>query len=104
MAAAEPALGLMRGPLRRSILRLIFTRRIEIAMRRLIIAVSLFWFAFYVSPAAARVERIEIESRRAFVPSIEFGAAGAYEKLRGRAWFALDPDAAANAPITDLKL
>ena len=40
----------------------------------------------------------------AFAPGTEFGQAGAYEKLRGRAWFALDPEAAANAPIADLKL
>ena len=37
------------------------------------------------SPAAARVERIEILSRQDFAPGIEFGDAGAYEKLRGRA-------------------
>jgi hypothetical protein len=56
------------------------------------------------SPAAARVERIEILSRQDFASGIEFGDAGAYEKLRGRAFFALDPNAAANAPVTDLKL
>ena len=56
------------------------------------------------SSAAARVERIEILSRQDFAPGIEFGDAGAYEKLRGRAFFALDPNAAANAPVTDLKL
>ena len=56
------------------------------------------------SSAAARVERIEMLSRQDFAPGIEFGDAGAYEKLRGRAFFALDPNAAANAPVTDLKL
>ena len=56
------------------------------------------------SPAAARVERIEMLSRQDFASGIEFGDAGAYEKLRGRAFFALDPNAAANAPVTDLKL
>jgi Alpha/beta hydrolase domain len=55
-------------------------------------------------PAGARVERIEILSRQAFAAGTEFGHAGSYEKLRGRAFFALDPDAAANAPIADLKL
>ena len=30
-------------------------------------------------------------------------AAGAYEKIRGRAWFAVDPNAAANATIADIK-
>ena len=55
-------------------------------------------------PAAAKVERIDILSRQPFASGAEFGAAGAYEKLRGRAWFALDPNAAANAAIADLKL
>ena len=57
-----------------------------------------------VAPAAARVERIEILSRQPFAAGVEFGAAGPYEKLRGRAFFALDPNAVANAPIADLKL
>ena len=41
---------------------------------------------------------------RGFGPIPSFGTAGAYEKLRGRAFFALDPEAAANAAIADLKL
>ena len=57
-----------------------------------------------VSPAAAKVERVEILSRQPFAAGTEFGRAGAYEKLRGRAWFALDPDAAANVAIADIKL
>ena len=60
--------------------------------------------AAWLSPAAAKVEQIEILSRQPFAAGTEFGSAGAYEKLRGRAWFALDPNAAANAPIADLKL
>ena len=56
------------------------------------------------APAAARVERLEIESRQPFAAGARFGEAGAYEKLRGKVTFALDPDAAANAPIADLKL
>src|SRR5262249_38538407 len=58
----------------------------------------------FSSPAGARVERIEILSRQAFAAGTAFGHAGSYEKLRGRAFFALDPDAAANGPIADLKL
>ena len=57
-----------------------------------------------VRACAARVERIEIVSREPFVAGTEFGEAGAYEKLRGRAFFVLDPNAAANAPIADLAL
>src|SRR5262249_55856612 len=33
-----------------------------------------------------------------------FGSTGPYQKLRGRAWFALDPNGPANAAIADLKL
>ena len=72
-------------------------------MRRLIVA-GLIWTTACLSPASARVERVEIVSRQAFAAGAEFGSAGAYEKLRGRAFFALDPNAAANAPIADLKL
>jgi alpha/beta hydrolase family protein len=60
--------------------------------------------ACFAPPAAARVERVEIVSREPFAGGAEFGAAGAYEKLRGRALFMLDPAAATNRPITDLML
>jgi hypothetical protein len=73
-------------------------------MRQLIIAGLSLATACFSSPASARVERIEILSRQAFAAGTEFSHAGAYEKLRGRALFALDPDAAANGPIADLKL
>jgi hypothetical protein len=72
-------------------------------MRRLTIAALCLTVAC-VAPAAAWVERVEILSRQPFANGAEFGSAGAYEKLRGRAFFALDPNAAANAPIADLKL
>ena len=72
-------------------------------MRRRIIA-GLVLAAAWISPAAAKVERIEILSRQPFAAGSEFGPVGAYEKLRGRATFALDPNAAANAAIADLKL
>jgi hypothetical protein len=73
-------------------------------MRYLIVAGLTLATACFCGPAAARVERIEIVSRQAFAAGAEFGGVGAYEKLRGRAFFALDPNAAANAPIADLKL
>ncbi len=72
-------------------------------MSRLAIS-ALVLAAACVSPAAAKVEQIEILSRQPFAAGTAFGSAGAYEKLRGRAWFALDPNAPANAPIADLKL
>ncbi|HEY6995922.1 MAG TPA: alpha/beta hydrolase domain-containing protein, partial [Xanthobacteraceae bacterium] len=73
-------------------------------MRRRIVAALFLTVACFAPPAAARVERIEILSREPFAAGAEFGDAGAYEKLRGRAVFALDPGAAANRPIADLAL
>ena len=51
----------------------------------------------------AAVERIEIRERVPFAESKPFGDAGAYEKIRGIAHFALDPMLPANARIVDLK-
>jgi hypothetical protein len=73
-------------------------------MRQLIIAGLSLTATCFSLPAGARVERIEILSRQPFAAGAEFGRAGSYEKLRGRAFFALYPDAAANGPIADLKL
>src|SRR5260370_36943990 len=72
-------------------------------MRQLIIAGLCLAATCLSSPASARVERIEILSRQAFAAGTEFGHAGSYEKLRGRAFFTLDPDATANGPIPDVK-
>ena len=54
-------------------------------------------------PASAAVERVEIDQRTPFAGSLNFGDAGSYEKIRGVAYFALDPNAPANASIVDLK-
>src|SRR5438067_7086184 len=54
--------------------------------------------------AGAGVERVEVTEHSAFAPGVSFGDQGQYEKIRGVAWFALDPDAPANARIVDLKL
>src|ERR1700735_2337322 len=56
------------------------------------------------APARAAVERVEVTERTPFAGGMSFGAAGAYEKIRGVAHFALDPNAPANARIVDLKL
>jgi hypothetical protein len=73
-------------------------------MRQIIIIVLSLLVIGSRSPAHAKVERIDIQGRELFAKGVAFGSTGPYEKLRGRAWFALDPNAAANAPITDLKL
>lgn len=54
--------------------------------------------------AGAEVVKVEIASRRPFADGLTFGAAGAYEKVRGRLVYAVDPGNPANAPIVDLKL
>jgi len=54
------------------------------------------------APATAAVERLEVVERTPFAPGASFGEAGAYEKIRGIAYFALDPAATANARIVDL--
>ena len=59
---------------------------------------------FLLAPASAEVVRIQIDQREAFAGGHSFGKAGPYESVSGRFSFAVDPDAAANATITDLKL
>lgn len=54
--------------------------------------------------AHAAVTALEVTERTPFAGGAVFGAAGAYEKIRGIAHFSLDPQAAANATIVDLKL
>lgn len=56
------------------------------------------------APAWAAVERIVVTERVPFAAGMTFGEFGAYEKIRGVAYFALEPDAAANSRIVDLKL
>jgi len=54
--------------------------------------------------APAEVERIEITSREIFGDGMVFGSTGAYEKIRGRLFYAVDPSNPANAAIVDLEL
>lgn len=46
--------------------------------------------------------RLDVTERVAFAGSHAFGESGAYEKLRGRAHFALDPATMVGSPVTDL--
>ncbi|HEY7514275.1 MAG TPA: alpha/beta hydrolase domain-containing protein, partial [Vicinamibacteria bacterium] len=57
-----------------------------------------------VAPARAEVVRVEIASREPFAEGRAWGSAGAYEKVRGRLVYAVDPGNPANAAIVDLKL
>jgi len=54
-------------------------------------------------PAKAEVVQVKVLERTSFAPGVSFGDAGSYEKIRGIAKFSLDPSAAANARIVDLK-
>lgn len=56
------------------------------------------------TPARAAVTRIEITSREPYEAGREFGDRGAYELLRGKVHFAVEPSHAANANIIDLHL
>jgi hypothetical protein len=49
--------------------------------------------AAFEAPAQAAVERVEVLERIPFAAGTAFGDAGAYEKIRGIAHFALDPEA-----------
>ena len=52
----------------------------------------------------ARVERLEILSRTPFAEGFEFGPVGAYERIKGRLHFAMDPNDIANSRIVDIHL
>ena len=56
------------------------------------------------NPAASEVTRIEILERVPLIEGKSFGKVGAYERIRGRLGFAVDPNAPENATIVDLKL
>src|SRR5579864_363625 len=55
-------------------------------------------------PAGARAEvtRVEISSRQDVLGGKAFGTVGAYEKLSGKVYFAVDPNNAHNKIIADL--
>jgi hypothetical protein len=63
---------------------------------------ALFLCAATILPAA--VARIEIAERSAVLEGRSFGAAGAYERIRGRVYFAVDPKHPANSRISDVTL
>ena len=46
---------------------------------------------------------LDIQRRRPFADGVAFGDVGAYECLNGQAKFAVDPDAASQLGVVDLK-
>lgn len=59
---------------------------------------------FLPSAAEAAVTRLHIERRQTVLNGRPFGAAGPYEKVSGKVYFALDPALPQNAIIVDLNL
>ena len=49
---------------------------------------------FFAAPLYADVVRIDVQSRRDFAGGQDFGLSGPYEKISGKIFFAVDPDAA----------
>ncbi len=56
------------------------------------------------SPAHAELVRFEVTERVPFAEGHSFGEVGPYEKIVGRAYFALDPNLRQNEAVVDLKL
>ena len=54
--------------------------------------------------AVAELTRIELTKREPWSGGREFGERGAYQRLRGKAWFEVDPGAPANRTVVDLAL
>ena len=66
---------------------------------------TLFATAFlFLSASAllARVDHVEVSSREPYLAGRSFGLAGAYERIQGKVFYALDPRNAHNASIVDL--
>jgi hypothetical protein len=73
-------------------------------MRTIVLNVSgaLMLAALVAAPVSAEVVRIEVQSRGDLVGGQPFGAAGPYEKIAGKIFFAVDPSLPANRIVTDL--
>jgi hypothetical protein len=66
-------------------------------------AACLLAFAFaIVPPADARVTRLVVENRALVAAGAPWGSAGSYERLRGHAWFEVDPADPHDSLIVDL--
>lgn len=69
-------------------------------MRRFIL--SILCLSTLSPPLLARVVRFEVEERADVLGGRNFGLAGAYEKISGRVYFAMDPTLDENLIITDI--
>jgi len=71
---------------------------------RVCVVPALLILTLIAATAPAEVERIEITSRETFAGGVTFGETGAYEKIRGTLFYAVDPASPANTAIVDLDL
>jgi hypothetical protein len=78
------------------------SNEVQILSRRILLGLTAIGLSALVA-ARAEVIGIEVLERSSFASGMNFGDAGAYEKIRGVAKFSLDPNAAANQRIVDLK-
>ena len=69
-----------------------------------LLAVVVFVHAASASNLLAAVTRIEIKSREPYADGRVFDGVGAYEKIRGTAFFAVDPKLGANQQVIDIEL
>jgi len=74
------------------------------SIRAALITSLLIGLAGFGDPAAARITKIQINSRAIAFGGASFGSVGQYETLRGVAWAEVDPDDPLNEVITDIKL
>lgn len=63
---------------------------------------TLLLISLVAAPLSAEVVRIEVKSRADVLGGQGFGAAGAYEKIAGTIYFAVDPSLPANRIVTDI--
>jgi len=75
------------------------------AYTRSILGMALMAFVMALAPSAilAEVTRIEISSRQDVLNGKAFGTVGAYEKLAGKVYFAVDPNNPHNKIIADIE-
>ena len=74
----------------------------EVRQRRTVLSTAILVSLVWVGSAAAEVVRVEVESRQDVLGGQPFGAAGPYEMITGKVYFAFDPDSPFNARIVDI--
>lgn len=72
--------------------------------RELVLVAAAAFAAFLTGVVRAEVVRVEIDHRCPFADGHAFGHSGPYERISGKMFLEVDPEASANARITDLEL